>query len=364
MRERKINEGLKKPVEIGTSSKKNHKFLYVAAFSLAIIIIAVVFWPQPAKQKETYEGWGVQSPISIKEIEQIKQEELAKYAYQLETRAKWDECVRQVDRFQAGDRSMPLKDGIPACVLSAVPQKPQDYGAIMSEMSIGQISVERFCTKLNESYWKQPDFYPQSGIFYNDYINPPLDIYYICTSENATTYSLENLSGWNCTKKIDRRVGAKGQPGGYIRELRAVNVKPGDNFSACVFVYNSYYTEVFRPLSFQALFPEKATFTTIAFSDGKKDTYQPDATKYFNITISPRIVLLQPNYPYLYGDWVRKIEMDVQVRPDTPSGNYLMQLDPNGPIPKELSDLWQDEYETNYQSLPAEAVFLLGVEVT
>jgi len=251
-----------------------------------------------------------------------------------------DNTIKQLDLFQAGKYHGELVSGLPACIFKDLPPKPSDFDVINVLISTGQINVEDFCTRLGPEYWKQPDFYPNSDAFFNLYRNPIRD---------ADGTLRRGVYGY----------------GSYISELTA-SVTPGEEFSACVYLHSSWYTWTFQSLAFEPTFPDTASFKKNRFSDGNTSVVQQNASRYFQVEIIPKYMLLEPSYPFVFGNWSQKLTMNIKVSPDTPVGRYMLVISPTGQVPPQVDSDWLWTYKTSYvrSSGFQQDILNIGIEVT
>ncbi len=253
------------------------------------------------------------------------------------------DCIKDVNAFFVDDYHGVLANGIPACVFANVPVKPDRFAATMSLVQAGEIKVEDFCTRLNESFWKQPDFYPNVGALYDSYISPQRD---------ADGTLRRGVYGY----------------GSYISELLA-GVSPGDKFSSCVYIHTAPFVSTFQGLAFKAtVYGGNGTdiaFKQDHFSDGTIGTGSIDYSGYFTIDMEPKYLLLEPAFPYIYGNWSQKVRLDIQVAPNTPKGKYMLVMSPSGKIPSEIDSEWSWKYLTSYMRATGfyQDILMMGVEV-
>jgi hypothetical protein len=254
------------------------------------------------------------------------------------------DCIKDVNSFFVGGYKGLLVNGIPECVFANVPEKPDRFGPTMSLVQAGEIKVEDFCTRLNESFWKQPDFYPNSGALYDSYINP---------SRDADGTLRRGVYGY----------------GSYISELLA-GVSPGDKFSSCVYIHTAPFISTFQGLAFSAKVyggnGSSIVFKQDHFSDGTTGTGNIDYSRYFTVNIEPRYILLEPAFPYIYGNWSQKVRLDIIVAPNTPPGKYMLVMSPSGQIPSEIDSEWSWKYLTSYMRGTGfyQDILMIGVEVS
>lgn len=254
------------------------------------------------------------------------------------------ECIKAVNSFFVGDYKGKLVNGIPICVFNNIPEKLDRFEPTMSLIRIGGINIEDFCTRLNESFWKQPDFYPNSGALYDSYINPSRD-------PDGTL-----------------RRGVYGY-GSYISELLA-GVSPGDKFSSCVYIHTAPFISTFQGMSFTTTIyggnGSSIQFKQNHFSDGTIGVGNEDMGRYFTVNIEPKYILLEPAFPYLYGNWSQKVRLDIEVSPETPKGKYMLVMSPGEKIPNDVDSEWSWKYLTNYIRGTGfyQDILMIGVEVS
>ncbi|MFQ6020695.1 MAG: hypothetical protein ACE5J4_01580 [Candidatus Aenigmatarchaeota archaeon] len=69
---------------------------------------------------------------------------------------------------------------------------------------------------------------------------------------------------------------------------------------------------------------------------------------YFDVEVTPDIILLEPTYPYFEYNWTQEITIKVKLK-NPPKGDYLIGIDVIQP-PKEFKDKWSKEYGNRYVS--------------
>jgi len=251
------------------------------------------------------------------------------------------QCVNKLNSFYAGTYTETLEQGIPSCVFDEIPPKAANFTITMSRVRSGNITAEDFCTKLNESFYKQPDFYPNKGALYSSYLTPK-----------------------------DLRSVVYGY-GSYIGEL-AASVKAGNNFSSCVYINTIPSASMFQGLAFSTVAyggsGSGVTFKQIRFSDGTTSAGTEDMSGYFSVDVVPNHILLGPTFPYVSDNWSQKIRLDIRVSPNTPPGKYMLVLGPNGQIPNDVETEWSNEYLGNYVRSSSSGfyhdILLMGVQVS
>ena len=91
-----------------------------------------------------------------------------------------------------------------------------------------------------------------------------------------------------------------------------------------------------------------ATLQLSEYPDGNRSVTQEwDKVKdYFEVTVTPEQLLLDPTYPVYDQGWVEKIKVHVKVK-NPPSGKYVLGLDVVAPD-EETSNNWLWQYKTDY----------------
>ncbi len=170
-------------------------------------------------------------------------------------------------------------------VFSKLPKYPEDF-------KIDSVTLE------NETYFKQPEFYPtfEQNIFY--YVNPPTD--YL------------GFYGY----------GAFPSEGTYTRGQNQEVITP-------FLIYSSWYVIKYQGLKLNVL-----------IDDSIKD--------YFDVTIDPDVVLLEPTFPVFENNWTQLVKMRVKIK-NPPAGRYSIGVTVS-PAPGNYSDLWYQKYGPKYTS--------------
>ena len=88
-------------------------------------------------------------------------------------------------------------------------------------------------------------------------------------------------------------------------------------------------------------------------ADGSKGVNQipSDASQYFEVTVSPELFLLKPNFPIFNPESTIAVNVTIKLRSDVvvPVGNYVIGID-TGAVPEEQEKAWIREYMTKYVS--------------
>ncbi len=204
-------------------------------------------------------------------------------------------------------------------VFSKLPPMPRDFYEIDLLVTKGLWSNTSYLTR---DYWIQPEFYPQfeeQGI--DLMLNPPTG-----------------------------RFGAFGY-GTYPSEL-VVLTYPGAKINTAFFVHTSWLVETYQGMGFDFVYPPNGFLRSSDFPNDTNRTVTQDpqvVRRYIRGTISPSNVLLAPAYPVFDENWAQKIDVNLDIAPDTPPGRYLAGVDIVAP-PQEKADEWFNQYRTRYTS--------------
>ncbi|MFH1258181.1 MAG: hypothetical protein ABIG96_00685 [Candidatus Micrarchaeota archaeon] len=200
-------------------------------------------------------------------------------------------------------------------VFKELPSFPKDFYVIKLLYELGKVTDG---SKITEEYYKQPEFYPQfeeQGVPLM--LNPP-----------------------------QNRWGAFGY-GTYPSEM--VVLSPRTNkLKVRFFIHTSWLVQTYQGMSFGYEFPAKAQLQKTAFADNSKDVIQDPAEtrKYFDVSISPDVTLLEPAFPVFKPGWAQAVTMDITVK-NPPTGKYAIGVIIANP-PSEKANEWLWKYKTNY----------------
>jgi len=224
-------------------------------------------------------------------------------------------CVDAPPDFKPYHPTVILKDGKKCInndfVFQNLPPYPKDMREIYELVyyrKINDLSI------INESYYKNPEFYP--GWYYtgkDTFLNPPIN-----------------------------RFGAFGY-GCYPADTIAF-VKPGQALKLTTFIKSGWVVETFQGMQLIPTFPSSANSSYMGWSVEQ----DPEKVKdYFIIDIEPDVFLLEPAFPVFLEGWARKITVDIKIKPNTPPGRYVIGIMPVNP-PQEYSDKWLLKYKLRY----------------
>ena len=150
-----------------------------------------------------------------------------------------------------------------------IPEKPEDFEAVKREVYAGTLSM----CKLNESYYKQPDFFPSwehAEKYYNSYDWSHWGRHGYTAFPVSLTYSVENM-------------------------------KAGDTIDLCSFFANGWVIWTWQGFELK-----------------------PIDNEYFDVQITPNLFTLDPTFPVIGNDFVKKIHVTITAKKDIPAGNYVV----------------------------------------
>ena len=106
------------------------------------------------------------------------------------------------------------------------------------------------------------------------------------------------------------------------------NIHPGDDWKVNSFIHATWGSSMYQGLQLQLVYPQQA----------KQDTenitviQDPNMVKnYFEVSINPSLILLDPDFPTFLPDWTQKISILIHVNDNTPPGIYAIGLNAANP---------------------------------
>jgi len=200
-----------------------------------------------------------------------------------------------------------------------LPDYPSDFVQIYELVYYGKIND---LSKIDEKYWKQPEILPTwktSGV--NAYLNPEKG-----------------------------RFGAFGL-GCYPAEVVA-KVTPGQAVKLTTWLHTSWAIQTLQGMSLGVVYPTHADSTS-----GIAVEQDPSISRYFDASVSSKVVLLGPTWPYFesgpefdHDGWILPITIDIKVHYDTPKGTYALGVMPYSP-PQDKNDEWTLKYKLRYSPI-------------
>jgi len=180
-------------------------------------------------------------------------------------------------------------------VFSELPAAAEELSEIAYLLATGKYFSIGY---LDETYYKQPEFYPNF-------------------KEHGLTYWTEP----------DPRYWTPHGYGSYPSEQWA-ELKKGETeeFTAVVFFYSNWGVQTFQGV------------TLMQDSESKE---------YFDLEISPQNLLLEPSFPKFYENWAHKIIIRGRLLPETGPGEYNIGINVERP-PADLRSRWEFEHKNIY----------------
>lgn len=192
----------------------------------------------------------------------------------------------------------PSYEGINSTVFADLPDYPARFTLIKRNFYDGQIND---FTRLNSSFWKQPEFYPtweSNGIFWftrHDYNRWGVHGYGLFPSEISYT---------------------------------AGNMSQGDGFSVYTLIHTSWGIETWQGIKINPVYN----------------------TTLFDVKIEPDVLLLDPTFPKFYYNWTQMLRYSITAKQQIPKGQYEFSLYISSPA-TEQSKIWTwdvlDKYTNN-----------------
>lgn len=229
------------------------------------------------------------------------------------------------------------RGGLPLSVFRDLPPFPDDFYIIKVMLDSGKI--KDMCSKINDTYYKQPEFYPNYQSGYDMMLNPP-----------------------------EGRIGIQGYGTFPSEAITAINPAETNTINTCFFLKTSWFISTWQGMKIVPAYAGNISFYANSFSDGSRGATQDSATnqQYFTISTDPVHVLLEPTWGYFYNGWVQKVNLQITVNPNTPKGKYIIGATVVSPDSQHNEDwLWQ--YKTAYVPIGGAGIdrplYLIGVEV-
>ena len=240
------------------------------------------------------------------------------YSAQQDTNLKYakqfPDLMKELANYQVGTYSY-RADYLPPQVFSKLPLFPTDFWPLKLLVEKGKITRMELIT---ESYWRQPEFYPEwdSGCL-SGIQHPPTDRF---VGFGLAVYPSETIVLSPKNSEFDTYFFLRSTC--LMKKLQGVKIVP-------LWISSSY-------------------LALSEYPDGTRDVSQdPEAIKkYFDISVTPDTVLLQPTFPIYENDWVYKIKVHVKVK-NPPSGKYALALDLVAPDEKQSNE-WLWKYKNDY----------------
>jgi hypothetical protein len=156
-------------------------------------------------------------------------------------------------------------------IFGDLPETPTDFIIIQREVYSG--TYPNLCM-LSEGYYMRPEFYPT------------------WERDKVSIYDNHDYSRW----------GVYGY-GAYPSEMgiNIRNMKENESFTLCTFFKTALGIETYQGV-----------------------VIKPVENEYFKVTTDPSIMLLEPTFPIINKNWVKKVFVTVTAKTDVPEGKYKL----------------------------------------
>ncbi|HIH20321.1 TPA: hypothetical protein HA244_03560 [Candidatus Micrarchaeota archaeon] len=184
------------------------------------------------------------------------------------------------------------RDSLPPPLFSLLPEMPEDFFEKREQIRNGKITLGQF-SDLGESYWLQPEFYPNfEDRAIGEILRPP-----------SNRWAVQGF-------------------GAYPSQASA-QAKPGQRLAINVFFKTSWLVESYQGIRLE---PTAQNRSQIA---------SPDFQKNIRVEISPQEFLLEPAYPAFSKGWAKKIGISISISPEAEEGEYEIGFNPVKPLANE-----------------------------
>ena len=176
-----------------------------------------------------------------------------------------------------------------------LPKPADDFSEIAYLFSSGKYFSIGY---LDETYYKQPEMYPNFKTLGTRYWTRP-----------------------------DPKYWTTGGYGSYpSQQWDTLTVGERDEFDAVVFFYTSWGVQTYQGVTLQP---------------------SPDTSKYFDITITPQTFIIEPTFPKFGNGWAQRIEIHGKIKQGVSPGSYKIGINVETP-PKEFIEKWEFEHRNLY----------------
>ncbi len=172
-----------------------------------------------------------------------------------------------------------------------LPSMPSDF------IKIREATNKTLDYNVKEEYYKQPEFYPTFEHFIPEMKNPPAD----------------RIAIWG--------VGVYPARHDYVAFQES-------EIDIITFLHTSWMVQTYQGAKLEAEYD----------------------SRYFDVSVTPNMVLLGPAYPYFDKNWTQKITVKVRIR-NAPKGSHHITLNPINPPPEQI-EKWRKTYGGSYVSMP------------
>ncbi len=202
-------------------------------------------------------------------------------------------------RLEGAENLKKRQTDLPEIFFRNIPPFPEDFYRIRVLVLYSKISD---LDRISEDYWKQPEFLP--GF-----------------EDNAVGLIKNPQTG---------RWGAFGF-GIYPGDTR-VTASPGGEFTVTTFVHTSWLVETYQGIRLVTEYRDTVDLPYQDLQGSSIVTQDPEVVKdYFEVTVSPDTMLLEPSFPILEYNWIQKLKVNVKVKENTPPGTYVIGINTGVP---------------------------------
>ena len=229
--------------------------------------------------------------------------------------AKYPDLSEFIKAYQRIGEPAKRPDYLPSIVFSKLPPFPRDFYSVRLLLRYGKFTD---FNKFGPEYWKQPEFYPN------------------WEAQGVPLYQHPETGRW----------GAFGV-GSYPSEIVVETPKTG-TFEVPFYMFTSWSIQTYQGMSFTYGFPKSSFAEFAQYADNSKNvTQDPDVVKnYFDVEITPKEMLLPPNFPIFEQDWSQRVAVKVRVK-NPPSGHYVIGIG-TAPPSRASADKWLWQYRERY----------------
>lgn len=222
-------------------------------------------------------------------------------------------------------RPLYFDEEIQETVFSKLPEMPNDFYQVRTMLLYNMLRFDP--EKINESYWKQPEWFPN----YKTLVVPLI--------QNAK----ENRRAIWCVGVYPAR--------DLIVLERNEDVTEGyTEITRYMWVRSAPLVEQVIGVKSNPIYPQHETLeASEEYGTPGMEVYQDPsmAQEYIDISTDLDEFILTPNFPIYTEDYVKMIEVTIRIRNDIPEGKYVVGLDFGGPSGEFTEEnLWK--YKLHY----------------
>lgn len=207
-------------------------------------------------------------------------------------------------------------------MFSQLPEMPADFYTVRTAFVYKFV---RFTDRvLNESYWKQPEWFPTFA------------------SEGG---ALQAIKAFRENESSRITIWCAGiYPADFYAKTAA-----GRSITVYTWVRNSPHQQKYEGIKLTPVYPECDSFEEIGFDLGNNNVCQDlnYVKENVKIKIEPDLFLLTPSYPVYTPDSTSMIKVDISIDSDMKPGRYIVGFDSNLP-PEEFNEFYYDQYGFQY----------------